>query len=464
MILTILIILWIGLFMILIGFFLVHKIKKPPSLPYKITASKIYLHLRYLYPGENTSMHLEKMFTACLKQVLLCYAVGTIFLTVIYFTSLYPEKVTNLNRPGFRSSSSKENLQVSVDGGKLSDISISLAPKELSASEIINIYDSIDPYLLETLLDDNESLEHVDRPLNFVHSVSNEETGYTSVFVSWDISDNSVISNDGQINYDNADADGTKITITASLQLDGYDLTASRKYIATVFPYEKSKLTLIEEAINEQLNNSDNLNSLKINLPDKILGYDITFYHKNNGFPLILFPLFVIVLFMIVFSRISDIRSRMQKRNSQLLHDYPEIVSKLTLLYCAGLNIRSSFQRIVSDYDRLSSDRRYAYEEMKLMLKSIDNGTSEGTAYIDFGHNCVHPCYIKLGTLLAQNLKRGSGEVYSLLEYEAIDSLQEKKALIKISGEKASTKALFPMVLMLLVVFIIIMAPAFMSI
>ena len=50
------------------------------------------------------------------------------------------------------------------------------------------------------------------------------------------------------------------------------------------------------------------------------------------------------------------------------------------------------------------------------------------------------------------------------LDYEVMQAFQEKKAKTQIMGEEASTKLLLPMGILLFIVLIIVIAPAFMSI
>ena len=69
--------------------------------------------------------------------------------------------------------------------------------------------------------------------------------------------------------------------------------------------------------------------------------------------------------------------------------------------------------------------------------------------------------YIRLSTLLAQNLKRGSSTLLERLRDEAEKAAQERLQESRKMGEEAGTKLLVPMMLMLAVVMVIIMIPAF---
>ena len=93
----------------------------------------------------------------------------------------------------------------------------------------------------------------------------------------------------------------------------------------------------------------------------------------------------------------------------------------------------------------------------------MKSGVPESTAYENFGRRCGLPQYIKLGSLLSQNLKKGSKGLASILEKEAASSLEERKNMARKLGEQAGTKLLFPMAMMFGVVLTVLIVPAFLS-
>ena len=159
----------------------------------------------------------------------------------------------------------------------------------------------------------------------------------------------------------------------------------------------------------------------------------------------------------------SKIHDAARERLTQLELDYSQLLWKLTMLLSAGLTIRGAFTRITEQYEAEHTARRYVYEEMILTLREMRSGVPEAGAYENFGRRCCLPAYIKLGSLLSQNLKKGSKGLTALLEHEAVLSMEQHKMAVRRLGEKASVKMLLPMVLMFGVVLIILMVPAFLS-
>lgn len=161
-----------------------------------------------------------------------------------------------------------------------------------------------------------------------------------------------------------------------------------------------------------------------------------------------------------------ELDKRMTSRNEQLLLDYPELVSKFSLLTLAGLSINNALFRIADDYTTgivNGGERRFVYDEICLTCQRLKNGTYESVAYEEMGRRFGIPCYIKFSSYLISGLKRGTADFNRLLAEESTTSLLEKKAAILQKGEKASSKLIAPMMLMFIVILVLVMIPAFFS-
>ena len=148
-----------------------------------------------------------------------------------------------------------------------------------------------------------------------------------------------------------------------------------------------------------------------------------------------------------------------------MIQDYPEILSKLTLLLGAGVNLRRAMERIGKDYieGRKKGEERKAYEVILEICQEMERGVSEKKAYEELGEKCGILYYKTLSVLLVQHLQKGSGDMGRILEEEAGKAQEIRRQQARILGEQASTKLLFPMILMLLVVFILLMVPAWLT-
>jgi hypothetical protein len=98
-----------------------------------------------------------------------------------------------------------------------------------------------------------------------------------------------------------------------------------------------------------------------------------------------------------------------------------------------------------------------------LAAKELKNGESEGKVYVRFGERVGLLSYVRLGVLLAQNLRSGTGEILEFLEREARESFFERKEQAKQRGEEIGVKLLLPMGLLLFITLGMIMVPAFLQ-
>ena len=130
----------------------------------------------------------------------------------------------------------------------------------------------------------------------------------------------------------------------------------------------------------------------------------------------------------------------------------------------AGLTIRSAFERIAEDYGMEQAEggeSRPACEEILYTCRELRTGIAEAEAYERFGRRCGVQEYIRLGAMLSQNLKKGSTALLMRLREENDNAIREQINRSRQIGEEASTKLLVPMVMMLGIVMVIIMIPAF---
>jgi Flp pilus assembly protein TadB len=160
-------------------------------------------------------------------------------------------------------------------------------------------------------------------------------------------------------------------------------------------------------------------------------------------------------------------RQREQKRQEKLRRCYPWFVNELVLLLGAGMQVKNIIAILLSEYEmeneRKEDDREPLMEELQIAKQSLQMGMPEQQVYYQLGRRLKLSCYIKLMTLLEQNVKRGTKGLTVFFEQEEAAALEERKNLAKRYGEEAGTKLLGPMMLQLLVVMLMIMVPAFMS-
>ncbi len=172
-------------------------------------------------------------------------------------------------------------------------------------------------------------------------------------------------------------------------------------------------------------------------------------------------------------------RQEKQKRKEHLLRCYPWFVNELVLLLGAGMQVKNIFATLIEEYERgtgvesgkgrrtkkvpVGDYKEDLIKELSVAKRSMELGISEEQTYYQLGRRLELPCYIRIMTLLEQNVRKGAKGLSAAFVQEELQALEERKNLAKRYGEEAGTKLLGPMILLLLVVMLMIMIPAFMN-
>ena len=109
------------------------------------------------------------------------------------------------------------------------------------------------------------------------------------------------------------------------------------------------------------------------------------------------------------------------------------------------------------------SGERAVYEEMLRTEQDLEKGVPERRAYTEFAHRCGPRCYLKLVSVLDQNLRTGDGRLESALEVEMQEAFEQRKNTARRLGEEAGTKLMAPLILSLITVMIIVAVPAMLT-
>lgn len=372
-------------------------------------------------------------------------------------------------RPGYGEGKTKADLNLTIDATdsegdnglpKSQEVTINVNERLYAEEKVEELFDKAKNYLTQEVLGGNQSPKEILSDLNFVRDVPG-----TSVTVRWFPQDYSLIRSDGTVCNDEINGTGKETTVKAVLKY--YEYSSELMLTFHLLPKKYSKEEQFKRNLTETMREyADNTTTEQmLELPSSVDGIKLFWEDKRrqSGLKLFVFGLVLAVILWIYGEK--GLELRMKKRKQQLLMDYPEIVNKFTLLINAGMTIRQAWYKITDDYSGKTNERhlsrRYAYEEMITTVRELKLGVPEKTAYEQFGRRCGLIPYIKFSSLISQNLKKGTKGFVELLMKEAVEAFEERKEAAKRMGEEAGTKLLFPMMVMLIIVFLIIMIPAF---
>lgn len=354
-----------------------------------------------------------------------------------------------------------EEYEVTVNGKLEKElVSVEVKERKYTSLEIQKIFKQAMEELDEIILGENKSLDRVEKNMNFVATLENYP-----IQIQWELDNYDVMNMYGEIQQEKMKEEGTLVEIRGTLSYEEEEalyVTNAKIYPET--KTEKEQLLMdIHHLLEKEAEKTKEKESF--HLPEKIDGENIQWSKKTDSRGYYVLALGVISAgLMVALEKQNEWKKEKEKRE-QMITDYPEIISKFTLLLSTGMTIKGVWEKIVRGYEERKSvlGMRAAYEEMSYTYYEMKGGISEAEAYERFGKRCGISAYIKFGALLSQNLRKGTKGVIDLLQMEAIQAFENRKSRAKRLGEEASTKLLGPMFGMLAVVLVIVIVPAFMS-
>lgn len=180
----------------------------------------------------------------------------------------------------------------------------------------------------------------------------------------------------------------------------------------------------------------------------------VVFLVGETDYSFCLFALAIIALIYVWLDKELDKKIKTKKRD--ILIDLPELINTTVLLINAGLPFSQAMQKTVSDSD----PERPLYKELNCLMAELNAGKPVNQAYEDLAQRCRVPEITRFVSMILQNLNRGNSDLVHVLRVLSQEAWERRKDIAKKQGEEASSKLVFPMVLVFVAVSIIVLAPA----
>ncbi len=253
--------------------------------------------------------------------------------------------------------------------------------------------------------------------------------------------------------------EGTVVEIAASILYEEFRYL--HIFYVELLPEEKNLKELWKKRLEEYLTYQEEAQREEayVYLPQELEGERLRWKVKKSSKAGIVILLSIVVSAVMFSSEYIQKKEDSKKRTEALQDAYPAFALRYSMLVSAGLTLRQALLKIAQGADA----QKPLYQEIIRGVHELEAGISEGNVYENIGRRCNTPQMRKFGTLLASNLRKGQEGLSALLREEASIAMAQRREIIRKKGETAGTKLLFPMLLLLLIVFVVIMVPAFSS-
>ncbi|MCR4962137.1 MAG: type II secretion system F family protein [Lachnospiraceae bacterium] len=377
--------------------------------------------------------------------------------TLLCYLSSGSEGVTDeygvVYREDYDGSEQSVYLEADIEGVGTETMFLDIKNRQYTDEECEAMHDECLPKIMDVMLNGNPSIEEVSGDLNFSECLS----GYPFSF-SWNVGSKGSFDSHGKLIAHEGGAVSVILTMTYG-EWESEDIFEIHYEAAAYDDLQQVRDELIT-AVRES--EEEDRTGEAVFLPPEIEGRRVTYREPATEKDPVIFLLGVAAMAFVFVGAQADRKNEEKKRREKLIDEYPTVIMKMVMYLSSGMTIRNVWIRIYED--SLSGDKKSPiYDEMGITVNELKTGVSEAAAYKDFSKRTAVPAITRFTTLLTQNLKTGSTNLSKLLSGEAEDAFEERKRRARVKGEEAGTKLLLPMTLLMLVVMVIIMIPAFLS-
>ena len=355
--------------------------------------------------------------------------------------------------------------------GEVEDVDLVVSPKKLKPKEVSERMELAFKYLDEHLKGNNPSLLEITGDIDI--SLPHDEYPFDIEALP---SDYLLIDEEGTVRNEEsylkaAGFTGTELFtgIKTGIKVILWygEVKNEKEYELTIFPRKKNEWEKQIAAVTEffERKNKEAEYEDGFELPAEYDGLEIISLDQQGLSPTGVLVIGFIMAFLIVVREAETKRKQKLCREQELMYAYPWFINEMVLMLGAGMQVKNIFSLMVFKAQTMKEDdhRRFLIEELKQAQHGFDIGMSEGRIYYELGRRLQLSCYIKIMSLLEQNVKKGSKGLVAAFEQEERNAFVERMNLAKKRGEEAGTKLLGPMILLLLIIMLMIMVPAFMS-
>ncbi|MFD3261583.1 type II secretion system F family protein [Paenibacillus lentus] len=157
---------------------------------------------------------------------------------------------------------------------------------------------------------------------------------------------------------------------------------------------------------------------------------------------------------------IKDLHSKVKRREQQIILELPELLNKIVLLVGAGSTVQQAIKQCLER--KRGQETHPLYRELFQMQRECEGGYSFPQALEGFSKRCGIQEVSAFTTAVLLNFRRGGNDFVLALRDLSHTLWEKRKAVGKTLGEQASSKLVFPMVLLFLIIVILVGTPAFM--
>ena len=285
--------------------------------------------LKSLYVKENVEEE-TKAYRVKKCAVILSILTGAALAgTLFCLGHMGADAIRTLSRNAPGEGEQSYDLQVEYQGRE-EEIQLSVEEEQLSREEILAQMDSGIEKIRKEMLGENESADHVSRPLNLISQ-------YGKIKVFWEIEDPEIVGYNGEIRNAPEGEETQVLNLFATLSMNDVSKTYNVPVVITA-PVLSEKENLVAK-ITEEIRALNDVSEKEVQLPETLDGNAISFREKTETNEAVILILSLLAAVVLAAGYDKRLENKVRKRKEEMMIDFTEIVSKMSLLYEAGSSI-----------------------------------------------------------------------------------------------------------------------------
>ncbi|RAP77062.1 type II secretion system protein [Paenibacillus montanisoli] len=153
-----------------------------------------------------------------------------------------------------------------------------------------------------------------------------------------------------------------------------------------------------------------------------------------------------------------DTAAKVERRKQDILLLLPEVISKLMLLLGAGETVQRALVRASERKDEKAASPLMV--ELRKANEAVRNGESFAAALETVSRRCAVQEVSLFTTTLLLNYRRGGDQLVLSLKELSYSLWEKRKSVARARGEEASSKLVFPLVGLFIVLMALVASPA----
>lgn len=170
-----------------------------------------------------------------------------------------------------------------------------------------------------------------------------------------------------------------------------------------------------------------------------------------------IFVVGVIFTLVLPYGMVNKLSNQEKERKEKILIELPEVVNKIILLVNAGETVQQALIRCVTTTNDPNSP---LIKELTETVNRMVSNESFQQVLNDLSKKCGVQEISLFTTTILLNYRKGGNDLILALRELSHDLWEKRKAISKTKGEEASSKLVFPLILIFVVVMMIVGYPA----